>query len=1069
MGVWVFPSLFASDSIDAVTPGATSACPASVGAGGDTATNQADTLGGNGCVVIETADTIYTFTYTGAVETWSVPSGVTSVKVHAVGAGGGGGRSGTPAYGGGGGYIAGTINVTAGQQLDIIVGQGGTRMCTTDIAPLSPESGRYHYSFGGGGMGNGLASYDCSFASGGGRSAIRISGLTEDLVTAGGGGGGGYSGAGGAGGGTTGATGGACGGTGGTQTAGGDTCATEPGVPGIKYAGGWAGFSTTDDSQASEGGGGGGGYYGGGAAGDNGGGGGGSSYIANLIDATTSSGNGRTVGVTIPSNNTPPSIAGDTTYGGTVIATGSSWNGSGISTYVWQVSTDGVVFTDIEGATSDTYVVGVSGYLRVVETRTSLLGNTAATSSAVTIVAPPTTTTTTTSTTTSTSSTSTTTSTTTTTSPSESPTTTTEPAPVIVTTTIEPDGTQIAVATTTTSSTTTTTTTTIPQVTPSADAPTGEPPSKDPFDVQDGKPRFLQLKLTLAAGEPVSGKSLTSEAGGLKPGSNVRLELHSTPILLGERPAGTDGSVRFDSVMPDSIEPGMHRLILTGTTTDGFAVSATAAFEVDQSGIVTQVVAASESLSGVPSEAAMARALSAGKPLYDTTANVATSASLAVSAVVILTVMGASSGGSSKKDEGTGSDESMSSDHTDPSEPNHSSQGSIDSLNTDAIEAADDEHMAWGDHSLTWRFPGGEHLHRVFNRIHTFVGTKSTLITRLVTDGHWMRASFGSLQLVPLLAGLGVGIAASASVQGVFAPTFAFVVVIVLLAMVDALAGALAWLGFVITAAVLHGVSGWFDVRTLLGLGVLFMGLPLLTNNVRPLRRDIENRLDRVDRLADYLMAPILVGFASSGLYLALNGLSGLQMVAQSDANALRWFVGFAVIARMAFEDIATHSFPKRLRHTTFDPTKGTPLPIDIGTIVLKSALYLLATTSFFGLGWETWLVVVLMAVVPMLKLFVHRFPNYEPVHKWFPRGVMRSVVMLFVGVWFAGWVLGLSEDPNYTKALAAVLLIPGIVIGVVDVIGRKSDGWPDTLWRRLIGGALWAYMFAVLFGFVNV
>ncbi len=161
IGAWAVPSLFSSRVVDAVTPGTSSTCATNIGNGGDTASSEADTHGGNGCVVIETDDTVYTFNYTGAIETWTVPAGVSSVIVHLVGAGGGGGKSGTSAYGGGGGYVVGTMSVTPGQQLDIIVGQGGSRMCAADAAPLTPESGRFNFSFGGGGMGNGVPRYNC--------------------------------------------------------------------------------------------------------------------------------------------------------------------------------------------------------------------------------------------------------------------------------------------------------------------------------------------------------------------------------------------------------------------------------------------------------------------------------------------------------------------------------------------------------------------------------------------------------------------------------------------------------------------------------------------------------------------------------------------------------------------------------------------------------------------------------------------------------------------------------------------------------------------------------------------
>ena len=61
---------------------------------------------------------------------WTVPDGVTSIRVTCVGAGGGGAsRQGAHYYGGGGGqgggFVSGEVNVSAGQVLEVIVGRGG--------------------------------------------------------------------------------------------------------------------------------------------------------------------------------------------------------------------------------------------------------------------------------------------------------------------------------------------------------------------------------------------------------------------------------------------------------------------------------------------------------------------------------------------------------------------------------------------------------------------------------------------------------------------------------------------------------------------------------------------------------------------------------------------------------------------------------------------------------------------------------------------------------------------------------------------------------------------------------
>ncbi|MFZ5785405.1 MAG: hypothetical protein ACOY3Y_03085, partial [Acidobacteriota bacterium] len=69
---------------------------------------------------------VATFSYSGAVQTFAVPAGVTSITVKAWGAGGGGRCGWTNAYGGGGGGFAqATLAVTPLEPLKILVGGGG--------------------------------------------------------------------------------------------------------------------------------------------------------------------------------------------------------------------------------------------------------------------------------------------------------------------------------------------------------------------------------------------------------------------------------------------------------------------------------------------------------------------------------------------------------------------------------------------------------------------------------------------------------------------------------------------------------------------------------------------------------------------------------------------------------------------------------------------------------------------------------------------------------------------------------------------------------------------------------
>ncbi len=236
-----------------------------------------------------------TFAFTGGPQTFTVPADITSIDIWA------GGAEGADQFsniniGGKGGVSTGTMAVSPGQILHIIVGGNGNII-----------TGGYNGGGDGGDAAGSLNNFNPG-GGGGGASDVRIGAgtISDRVLVAGGGGGFGSTGGsqpvngGGYGGGLVGGDGGSGPysggfGTGGTQIAGGLPgfgslgAAGYPGLFGLGGNGGVTGLT-----QPS-GGGGGGGYYGGGGGGaylstGGGGGGGGSSYIGGVLAGTTAIG-----------------------------------------------------------------------------------------------------------------------------------------------------------------------------------------------------------------------------------------------------------------------------------------------------------------------------------------------------------------------------------------------------------------------------------------------------------------------------------------------------------------------------------------------------------------------------------------------------------------------------------------------------------------------------------------------------------------------------------------------------------------------------------------------------------
>lgn len=220
-----------------------------------------------------------TFRYTGDVQEWVVPTGVTTIQVDAYGAQGGYSLGNVESGGPGafGGWLSATVSVTPGETLEVYVGE----------RPEGTAGG-----WNGGGAGAGLTSPNLVSGAGGGASDVRRSpyALADRLVVAGAGGGAGgndtLANTGGLGGYADGGTGtisttGHGGGVGGSASAGG--AAGTSGTLAVIGSAGALGVGGSAGSADRAGGGGGAGLYGGGAGagsaamGRNGGGGGGGS------------------------------------------------------------------------------------------------------------------------------------------------------------------------------------------------------------------------------------------------------------------------------------------------------------------------------------------------------------------------------------------------------------------------------------------------------------------------------------------------------------------------------------------------------------------------------------------------------------------------------------------------------------------------------------------------------------------------------------------------------------------------------------------------------------------------
>jgi hypothetical protein len=528
------------------------------------------------------------------------------------------------------------------------------------------------------------------------------------------------------------------------------------------------------------------------------------------------------------------------------------------------------------------------------------------------------------------------------------------------------------------------------------------------------------------------------------PGTAVTVEVHSTPQIILNGLSNAQGTYSGAATLPDALEVGAHVLVIRAIY-QGQPVTLVGAFVKTAAGTFGTIVqpAPLTNFSGI-SDPRLQRALRFGLPVYDVASHSKTTVGLVVAGGSLLALAGA--GGAANQTLGA----------LGRRKSHH--QSKVASAVTKKLKAVGTAHEAWGDRSSTWQSPHTERIDRLSRELPVTVGPYSALLPRVIVDGSWLRAAFGGWSMLLWVVGVVLGVLSLFFHSAApFVPAVPLIFLLIGLGILDAIACMIAWLVIAMASLVGGSLQGWSDVRTLLGLGVLLVTVPLLAHAIRPLRRYILSDMsERWERLFDYVMMPIFVAFAAASMAKALDGLSGLSILSVANLSAIRWLVGITIVVRLLGEDAALHYYPERSK--AVQPTKlVSPRPRFVAaSLVFKFLLFLVVMDPYFGLTPRTLVAATLLAIPSALKLREEKLPNSKLLHRWLPRGLTSFLVMMLFGSYLSVRLLGLNPSPSTVDSAFLVLLVPGVVVGILEVFGREGVNWTNVWMKRGLGVVVW-------------
>ena len=345
------------------------------------------------------------------------------------------------------------------------------------------------------------------------------------------------------------------------------------------------------------------------------------------------------------------------------------------------------------------------------------------------------------------------------------------------------------------------------------------------------------------------------------------------------------------------------------------------------------------------------------------------------------------------------------------------------------------------------------------------VNKVSPLVSKMINDGVYLRAIFGSLSMAPLLVGIVLAIVSLDQNSGeLLHPPVALFMAIAVLGIFDALAGSLAVMVFVLGSLPLVDFGEITDLRMLAGIVVAGFGPIVLARSIRNFRRrpmpGVEGLLARV---GDIAFASLMGGWVAGLIVRALPALTGLTLPAANYVPTFQLIATIAIAVRIVLEDFAARLYPQRMDRLAPDTLPQPPAVQVIAVQMMKYFFYVFIASAFMGFGPVVWLASALFMIPGLLGFVADKLPNFPWLWRVLPVGLPGLAMILGLEILLENSLTSiLGDDPNFSVIFIYCLLALILVVSVLGVLGR--EGLPGEERFFLRPGWRWVYR---IFGIV--
>ena len=355
--------------------------------------------------------------------------------------------------------------------------------------------------------------------------------------------------------------------------------------------------------------------------------------------------------------------------------------------------------------------------------------------------------------------------------------------------------------------------------------------------------------------------------------------------------------------------------------------------------------------------------------------------------------------------------------------------------------------ISWGDDLKLWKNPIHTLLDKISERATIAIAPLSPVLSKVVNDGAYLRAMFGTVSIVLPLVGLATGLFGLTQIQdNLLVPAWQTLLLIAVLGVFDALAGFLGTVSFVIGAIAIHGIASENDLRLQIGILLIGFGPALLATAFRKIRKQADLGLSYWwERIIDLAVVTFLAGWTMSSMVSTLPALAGMTMPAANHVTDFSLAVAAAMFVRIVAEETASRVFTTRLNRINPTHVPGTNQIQKSIALLVRLGLFIFVSAALMGNTWQTWVGSILFILPTFLGWYSDKLPNFPILWKLLPSGVpglalsliIASTTTALVGAW-------LGATPDLAQWSFVLLPIPLLVLSVLGLFGRHGTNPED-------------------------